>query len=89
MYCFQCCVDLFRPVDLRAEKGDHRTTLQGCPLERQRCAMAAFSGLSSLLWSGRAQGSEGRAGLGVQFTGRLLMSGQNGGLVPHIGVLGR
>ena len=47
-----------------AEKGDHRTTLQGCPLERQRCAMAAFSGLLSLLWSGRAQGSEGRAGLG-------------------------
>ena len=43
-----------------AEKGDHRTTLQGCPLERQRCAMAAFSGLLSLLWSGRAQGSEGR-----------------------------
>ena len=36
--------------------------------------MAAFSGLSSLLWSRRAQGSEGRAGLRVQFTGRLRLS---------------
>src|SRR5208337_157473 len=53
-----------KPVDLRAERGDHRTTQQGCPLERQRCAMAAFSGLLSLLWSGRAQGSGARGARG-------------------------
>ena len=36
--------------------------------------MAAFSGLLSLLWSGRAQGSEGARGQEVQFTGRLHLA---------------
>ena len=48
----------FRPGPTLRPAGHSRV------LQVRWCAMAAFSGLLSLLWSGRAQGSEGRAGLG-------------------------
>ena len=56
------CVVLIRWSLPPPQRGDHRTTLQGCPVEHGRWPMAPFARLLSLLWWGKARRWEAHRG---------------------------